>query len=411
MAQIKWQSIQATKGIQYYEQDTTKRGGPRKDRYYRCHFQLAGKKHFVGLGWESDGMSLDKAIKKRALYYDNTKQGIKPRSPKEEVELAQAEEQARKEEEKKKAKLNLTFDKFWTDKYLPQAKQDKKESSWQKEVSLYDKWISPVLKDLILKDIKASDIEELKSNVTKAGKSPRTVQYVLATVRQVINHAIRHECFHDINPVKKVKMPTTDNKRARYLTPDEVDKLFKKLKKVSQQLHDMSLLSLHTGMRAGEIFNLTWDCVDFDQEMILVRDAKDAARGSKSRYVYMTKSVKAMLKGKHKNQTSGLVFPDRKGNKIEMISQAFRKAVDDLKLNKGVTDKRDRVVFHTLRHTFASWQVQQGLSLYEVQKLLGHESYTMVQRYAHLAPENHRKATALFDRDQTNPGKVLHINQ
>ncbi len=71
--------------------------------------------------------------------------------------------------------------------------------------------------------------------------------------------------------------------------------------------------------------------------------------------------------------------------------------MDELGFNMRVTDDRDKVVFHTLRHTFASWQVQAGMGLYELQKLMGHKSFQMVQRYAHLAPDNLRKATNIFN--------------
>jgi site-specific recombinase XerD len=87
-----------------------------------------------------------------------------------------------------------------------------------------------------------------------------------------------------------------------------------------------------------------------------------------------------------------LVFPDQKGNKIERISYSFERAVQKLGLNKDVTDPRDKVVFHTLRHTFASWLVQAGTPLYTVKELLGHKSIAMTERYSHLAENTMRDA-------------------
>ena len=64
----------------------------------------------------------------------------------------------------------------------------------------------------------------------------------------------------------------------------------------------------------------------------------------------------------------------------------------ELGLNKDISDGRQKVVFHTLRHTFASWLVQKGTPLYTVAELMGHTSLEMTQRYAHLAPDTMRKA-------------------
>jgi site-specific recombinase XerD len=64
-----------------------------------------------------------------------------------------------------------------------------------------------------------------------------------------------------------------------------------------------------------------------------------------------------------------------------------------------VTDRRQKVLFHTLRHTFASWLVQQGEDLYMVQKLMGHASLVMTERYSHLAPDTLRTAVKNFEKN------------
>ena len=69
----------------------------------------------------------------------------------------------------------------------------------------------------------------------------------------------------------------------------------------------------------------------------------------------------------------------------------------DAMFNEGVEDARQRVSFHTLRHTFASWLVQRGVDLYKVKELMGHEDIKMTMRYAHLAPEGLRKAAAVIE--------------
>jgi integrase len=76
----------------------------------------------------------------------------------------------------------------------------------------------------------------------------------------------------------------------------------------------------------------------------------------------------------------------------QTILDNFRQAIGELGLNDGITDRRQKLVIHSLRHTFASWLVQMGKPLYTVSRLMGHSSLKMTERYAHLAPETQRAA-------------------
>jgi site-specific recombinase XerD len=76
--------------------------------------------------------------------------------------------------------------------------------------------------------------------------------------------------------------------------------------------------------------------------------------------------------------------PDEAMDMAEMISSAFSKAVDAIGLNAGITDSRMKVVFHSLRHTYASWLVEKGVDLYTVKELIGHSSLSMTERYSHV---------------------------
>ncbi len=101
------------------------------------------------------------------------------------------------------------------------------------------------------------------------------------------------------------------------------------------------------------------------------------------------------------------IFPKRGyDNKPSVeISDSFSRVADEL-FNKGIRDRRQRVTFHTLRHTFGSWLALQGESLVTIRELLGHKSYAMTQRYAHLNPDEKRRATAALEKAFTE-GKTL----
>jgi site-specific recombinase XerD len=98
------------------------------------------------------------------------------------------------------------------------------------------------------------------------------------------------------------------------------------------------------------------------------------------------------------NNASGLVFISRTGEKITEVSDAFALAVKRLGFNAGVTDRREKVVFHTLRHTYASRLVMSGVDLYTVQRLMGHSTISMTERYSHLAPDHLEKAVSRMEQ-------------
>lgn len=92
-----------------------------------------------------------------------------------------------------------------------------------------------------------------------------------------------------------------------------------------------------------------------------------------------------------------MVYPGREKKVSGQISQVFRQKANEL-FNKGVSDRRERVIFHSLRHTCASWMVMQGVSLYLVQKVLGHSTIQVTERYAHLAPDQLALAANAINR-------------
>ncbi len=144
-------------------------------------------------------------------------------------------------------------------------------------------------------------------------------------------------------------MPKKDNRRFRFLTKNEADELLTAIRTRSEDTYLMSLTSLHTGMRFGEVASLRAEHVSLKDGMIRIVDGK----GESSRAVFMTTELRYQLSQKHL-QLGELIFPNRHGKIRPMVSKTFPRTVKALGLNQGITDKRDHVVFHTLRHTFAS---------------------------------------------------------
>jgi integrase len=406
---VKWYKI--GKGLQATDHESRKHG-KRFDRYIRARFRVDGKLQTFGLGWESEWVAGEKARMlaegdtsprrsfvdycqgELARLKDNAKRGLGPVTPKEERALAQAqaqeEEQARREEEKKA----LTFSQFFEKEYIPTAKTHKKPKTMQEEQSIYKVWLEPYIGKMRLVDLRPLHMERVKKVMLDDGKAPRRVQYALAVIRQTWNMARSRGLVQGDWPGKDVKVPSFDNRRMRFLTSPEADELLAEIKKRSEQTHNIALISMDCGLRFGEIVKLQWGHIDTDNMTIRVVDPK-GTKGTKSRTAFMTQRVKEMFKSLPQGIKTDLVFKDREhGGQIQKISHAFWRSVDKLKLNDGVEDRRDKIVFHSLRHSYASNLVAAGADLYVVSQLLGHSDVTMAARYSHLRADSLRQAVA-----------------
>ncbi|WP_051564482.1 tyrosine-type recombinase/integrase [Desulfovermiculus halophilus] len=397
--------------VEYRVDKNRPKVGVNFDRYYRVRFKALGKLHVIVLGHWSAGWTEQEAYNKAEKYKANIKAGQGPQNWKEEQEMQRAEAEAEAERKKQEAASNITFGKFW-EKYN-KAQQHKTERTMLTEQSHFTLWLKPVLEHLPMRQIKPFHLEKVKKNMFDAGKSPKTAQYCFATFRQVWNTARIKDLVSGDSPTRKVKLPRFDNKRLRFLTPDEADKLLKALAEKSQQLHDMALLSLHTGMRAGEIFKLTWGDVNLNNETLTIRDSKSG----KTRYAYFTEATRGMLESLYNGQAPDQpVFTSRFGERVTEVSNSFERVVKSTGLNEGVSDRRQKVTFHTLRHTFASWLVQDGTDLYVVKELLGHHSIQLTERYSHLQPDGPKRAVKLFDQkgnqeQAQDQAKVINLQQ
>lgn len=426
MAQVKWEKTNF-RGLEFYKHETRKHG-VKFDRYFRGRFTVNGKSKTVGLGWASEGWDETKSVLKLKEYRENMKTGAGPTSPKEEEAAArEAAERERAEAEaatiaarleaERLGREAITVSTFWNDYYFPGVQVDKAAETVRAEERNFRNWISPQIGAIPIKEVKPSDIEKIKNALLNApppesrkklkngeplkedreknnpptvGRSPRLIEYVLAITRQIMNKAEMLGFRQGGNPCRHVKKPKVANERKRFLTHMEADELLNALKKQTPQLHDMALLSLRTGLRAGEIFNLQWADVDFQREQMLVRDPK----GGRDRHAYLTPEVIEMLKSQPRteNKPSELIFKSRKGGKIRAVSNAFDRTIYKLGLNDGITDPRHKLTFHSLRHSFASQLVETGTPLSVVKELLGHATLRMTERYAHVAPGLARRA-------------------
>jgi integrase len=368
-----WSST-GIQGIRYRKHPTRKYG-VKFDRYFCIRYQQDGERKEEGCGWASEGWTLEKAASKLHELKEAATTGEGASRLSEKRELA-------REKKSEAERAAVTIGAYWDKTYFPACKAEKTYRTWQREKSLWQKWIEPVIGPLPFAGIAPIALEKIKSRMARHKKAPRSIQYALAVIRQVFNTARRHGVFMGDNPVSQVRSPKIDNRRLRFLTRKEAEILLSTLKRENRTAWEMAMLSLFCGLRASEIFGLTWACVDFQKGLLTIKETKN----NRSRYAFMTTQIREMLTAKKSGEPSEMIYPPMKGGKTREAPGTFERVVTDLKLNEGHQDRRDKVVFHSLRHTYASWLVQSGISLYEVKERLGHRSISMTERYSHLAP-------------------------
>lgn len=379
-------------GVYERKYDVRIRSG-KADICFDISYKRDGKKKWEKVGWASEGYSAKTAASLRVERLRNIRHG----------------------EELPKEKQKAPYFKDVATEYLKWASQNKTREG-RDDKNLYKNHLAPTLDDKRLNEISSIDLERLKNDLikirlkkkgkTKKGLSAGSVKHCLILFRQMFNKAILWKMYNGENPIKGVKLPTLQNQRERFLSYEQADLLLNELKvdnnrkknpaeKKDPQLHDMALLSLHCGLRAGEVFNLKGQDLNFDDGLINISDPKN----KESRKVFMTKAVSKALSMRIPKSPDEYIFKDRKhGNKITSISVAFRKTIKKLGFNEGISDPRQMVTFHTLRHTFASWLALQGESLLTIKELLGHKSLAMTVRYSHLMPEHKRAATLNLEK-------------
>jgi len=234
------------------------------------------------------------------------------------------------------------------------------------------RWLDAYLNGKRLDTINRDMIDRITQAKLATGSANATVNRTLALVRAILRRCERDWEWLDKSPaVRLLKEPT---KRVRYLTRPEADRL---LAELPPHLADMARLALATGLRAGNITGMRWDQVDLERRMAWVHP--DQAKARRAIPVPLNVQAVAVLQkqlGKHRER----VFTFR-GNPVAATTT---KAWYDAVVRAGVQPLR----FHDLRHTFASWHVQQGTPLSVLQELGGWQSSSMVSRYAHLGAEH-----------------------
>jgi integrase len=269
--------------------------------------------------------------------------------------------------------------------------------------------VVPKLGKVRLDAVTKLHLDELKVMWSRAGAAPRTINTRLDTLRRMLSIA---EEWGRIGAIPVVKAVRVDDDHPRFLTEPEAAAL---IRETSDDWRAMVVVALRTGLRVGELRGLQWGDVEARQIHVRRTDAgrpdlpPNGPKSGKPRTVPLTgDAIDALTSWRPASvEPRTWVWPAMawRGRAPEAnrprsatgCTNALRGAVDAAGISER-PDGSDRVGWHTLRHTYASWLVMRGVSLRVVQALLGHASITQTERYAHLAPNAvHHAAVASLD--------------
>ncbi|MBN2644372.1 tyrosine-type recombinase/integrase [Trichloromonas sp.] len=267
---------------------------------------------------------------------------------------------------------------FVREHYLPYAKDHKR--SWSTDETLLRLHLLPVFGEKPLDQIQRQEIATLHRRLKQQGYAAGTCNRILVLLRFLFNCARRWDILPatTTNPCSGIPAFADRGARERYLSDAEVKRLLTQLDKSRhQQVARIVKLLLYTGARRSEIVNARWEYIDLEQQVLTV----PLSKSGKPRHIALPDAAVKLLREIPRQADVPWVFHNPKTGK-PLVS--FYCAWNSLRKAAAIPDVR----LHDLRHSFASFLVRSGRSLYEVQKLLGHYDPKVTMRYAHLSPRS-----------------------
>jgi len=264
------------------------------------------------------------------------------------------------------------------------------KSHRSKQRDLYSlKRLQPYFGGRSIGDLKRADLRGYVSRRLNEGVQESTVKRELKLFSAAVNFVrLEHDRPDLLNPVQRLALAGGEP-RVRWITRSQAAALVAAASEFARRPHlsNFIRLALNTGCRKSELLGLEWSRVDFERQCF--RLEPHHTKNGKRRLVPLNHAAVSALRDQYdwvsnNYSVSPWVFASSADTRITTFQTGFEAAC----ARSGIKDFR----VHDLRHTFASWLVMDGVSLYVVKDLLGHSSIAVTERYAHLSPDQGRLA-------------------
>ena len=290
----------------------------------------------------------------------------------------------------------------WVDVWMVEYKEKSLKPTTLRYYSIYIRlYIKPMLGDIKLQALRRDSVQKFVNDLSQKGLSRGSIGLINGIVVAALNQAQINELVVR-NVALNITYPKHEPKKARVFTPEEQERFITAAK--DAYMGDMFLLILATGLRFGEAAALTWNDVDFKENILHVNktqfEVESTHIGGSKQIQYGTPKTKDSYR-------SVPLLPDAVKilNEVRDEQERLGLKSDLIFLNLNGVGRRhcnSRIQFrnilssagienasiHTLRHTFATRGLESGIELKVMQELLGHASLKMTaDLYTHVLPE------------------------
>ncbi len=333
--------------------------------------------------------------------------------------------QASRNASRRQAELekSSTLGAFIEQRYKPWALTHKKkgEEDLKRVERHFGKWFDLPLSEISIRRLTLFQTEQLKK-----GRKASGINRDVNCIRGILSKAVDFELLEE-TPLRKLKnLPVDKNKRVRYLSIDEEQRLRialdnyddeqrNKRARYNQWLLErrrpnipeltgtfachvkpVVLIALNTGLRITEVLELNWNQVNINQRLLTV--IGDRAKNGQTRHIHLTDEAHyAFREWRKQNMETKVIFPNKKtGKPMKDIKSSWTK----IRKEAGLYQPKEEDLhfrFHDLRRSFASNMVMAGVDLNHVRDAMGHQSIDMTLKYAHLAPQSRQSAIAVLN--------------
>ena len=293
---------------------------------------------------------------------------------------------------------------YWLINHSSQKRSERSDRS------IINVHLRPTFGKLSIREIGVEKVMEYRR--ARSNLNIKTVHNHLTLLISMLNVAVELKWLATAPKIKKPKI-SQNGEEFRYLKArEEIERFLKAARTEEDDVFVLYFTAIHTGMRQGELAGLRWSDVELHPEkrrITVQRSFNGPTKGGEVRYIPILSPLLTVLREWRKRCPGEYVFPNKAGRmhqpSARIFQETFHRALEraGFKEYEGHKDRRSYIVFHDLRHTFASHWVMRGGSIFKLQKLLGHKDIKITMRYAHLAPNAY---TEDYERFGSEAGQI-----